>query len=200
MHPYSTDSGERKTVYFILSILSAIAAWGIHELVDQSKLVPPWWLEIPSIFGFYGLFLGIFNRWLWRTKFVRSVGLVKVPRFDGKWRGTVVSSYEGIERKRDAAIQIFQTWTSIKINLETETSKSRSRSASVITRDPGITIAVYEYLNEPKPNSVETMQIHRGTARQSLTIVEGEEVFAGDYYSGRGRGTIGSLMFRRESG
>ncbi len=55
----------------------------------------------------------------------------------------------------------------------------------------------YEYVNEPKPLAPTLMQIHRGFA--DLTLSLDGRVLDGDYYTGRGRQTYGSLHLEKET-
>jgi len=65
----------------------------------------------------------------------------------------------------------------------------------VVTEDE--CILIYDYLNEPKSDAVETMQMHRGTAR---LVLAGADELEGDYYTGRGRKNAGSIRLRRKTG
>ncbi len=198
MHPYVTDSNERRLVPLLLAIVSMLAAWGLHEILEVISLSTPWWFDMPSLMGFYGLFYGSFDKWLWRIPILRKVGLVKVPDIAGKWKGYITSSFDEHQDHCEASIEICQTWTKIRINLETETSRSYSQTAAVLTEIPHCTAISYEYVNEPKAPARTTMHIHRGTARHTLCIVDDTESFDGEYYTGRDRGTFGALHFTRQ--
>ena len=75
------------------------------------------------------------------------------------------------------------------IRLETENSRSRSVMASLRTVDLPNPELSYQYVNEPKSNAPGTMEMHRGTAILELIGSRLE----GDYYTGRGRGEVGTL-------
>ncbi len=197
MHPYITDSNERRLVPLLLTVLSILAAWGLYGLLKTIHLSPPWWFDMPSLIGFYGLFYSAFDKWFWRVPALRKVGLVKVPNINGRWKGYITSSFDEHKKQREACIDILQTWSQIKINLETETSRSYSLTASVLTETPHCIAISYEYVNEPTVDAKATMHIHRGTARHTLSIVDGAEVFDGEYYTGRDRETFGTLHFKR---
>jgi hypothetical protein len=64
----------------------------------------------------------------------------------------------------------------------------------VVTEDE--CILIYNYLNEPNPGTVETMHMHRWTARLVLT---GTDRLEGDYYTGRDRNNIGVIKLRRKN-
>jgi hypothetical protein len=65
----------------------------------------------------------------------------------------------------------------------------------VVTEDE--CILIYDYLNEPNSDAVDTMHMHRGTARLVLTETDKLE---GDYYTGRDRKNTGAMKLRRNVG
>ncbi len=62
MHPYATDSNERKTITFGLALLSVGAAWILSRVLASTSLSVPWWFDAPSTMGFFGLFYTFFDR------------------------------------------------------------------------------------------------------------------------------------------
>jgi len=195
MHPYATDSSERRFVPVFLASLSILAALLLDRGLRTMQFTFPWWLDAPAVMGFYGLFYAIFDRFLWRMRIVRKIGLVKLPDLNGTWKGYVVSSFNQHGTKYNANIEIHQSWTRIGIILKTETSNSQSQIATILTENPNSTVLSYEYRNEPKPNAITTMHAHRGTAR--LTLKRESQVFEGEYYTGRDRQHFGTLFFER---
>lgn len=192
MHPYSIDTEERKNVFLFLGVISIVSAWGFHKMFGYYKVDLPWWTEPPSLLFFYGSLFIVFDKWLWRI--FKKMGFIQTPNFSGEWSGHLKSSFdESLETK--ATLRIYQTWTKIKILLNTDQSLSHSESASVVINTPEGAYLSYQYLNEPKPNAVKTMSIHRGTTR--LLFKERENMLIGEYYSGRDRQNYGSLNFKR---
>ena len=63
MHPYTTDSSERKLVPLYIAILSILVAWIFFKVLEAVQVTLPWWIDAPSIFGFYGLFYAIFDKY-----------------------------------------------------------------------------------------------------------------------------------------
>jgi hypothetical protein len=197
MHPYATDSDERQKVMLGLATISIFMSWLVHTMFQTINFSPPWWSDIPSFIGFYGIFLALFDKWLWKIKFFRQTGLVKTPILSGTWEGHIVSSYDDHEKQTKATIEVFQTWTEIRVKLVTNTSVSYSQTASLVTDNPDCTILSYDYINEPKPNAIKTMHSHRGMARHEHIITEGCETLDGSYFTGRDRKNFGALFFKR---
>lgn len=194
MHPYATDSDERRRIWLVLAFLALLSATGLHAFLTRTGVQPPWWVDIPSPVGFLALAYAAFDRWIWRWRLWRRLGLVSVPDLSGTWKGSVTSSHES-GSEASATVRISQTWTSIGIALETSRSTSRSLTAAVLTKDPTGDRLIYEYLNEPRATAEESMQTHRGTAVLAIR----DERLEGDYYTGRGRTTHGTLSLTRHS-
>jgi hypothetical protein len=193
MHPYSIDTEERKYVLFLIAIIGVLFAWGFYKLLGYYNILLPWWVESPSVFAFYGILYLVFDKWLW--KIAKRFKLIKTPDINGEWKGILRSSFDELADEKSATLRIFQTWTRIRIVQETDQSISHSESASIVAETPEGPHINYQYMNEPKPDAANTMNIHRGTCR--LSYVKKENKLIGEYYSGRDRQNFGSLIFRR---
>lgn len=146
--------------------------------------------------GFYGLFYGAFDRWIWRVRLLRSIGVIKVPDLNGAWDFRIISTFRKTEV--EATVTIHQTWRTIQLRLETAQSRSSSQIASILTDDPNEFVLDYEFLNTPKQGAaVATMHMHRGSAeirfQKNGAIANGE----GEYYSGRDRENQGQMSVVR---
>jgi hypothetical protein len=199
MHPYATDSNERQKTLLGLATGSILMSWFLHTIFQLINFSPPWWSDIPSFVGFYGIFYNLFDKWLWKLKLFRTIGLVKTPIISGKWDGYTVSSYDHHEKRTKATIEVFQTWTEMRVKLVTSTSISSSQTASLITGNADCATLMYDYINEPKPNAVRTMHSHRGMARHEYVIKKDYETLDGSYFTGRDRATFGALFFKKTS-
>jgi SMODS-associating 2TM, beta-strand rich effector domain len=198
MHCYATDSSEKRFVPIIVGGLSIAAAFGLSKIVTALNITALWWIDVPSVMGFYGIFLTVFDQWIWRYPILRHIGLIKTPNLNGIWEGNISSSFENHEVRHQASLQITQTWTQMRVILQTEHSRSHSLSASLITVNPADINLSYEYFNEPRSSAATTMAPHRGAASLVLRQGEGSRILDGDYYSGRGRGNHGTLSFKEE--
>ena len=195
MHAYSVDTNERKNILLILAVISIVFAWGLYKILSSYQIALPWWAESPSVLFFYGLLFVIFDKWLWQ--YFKKINFVKTPNLNGVWSGSLKSSFNNHSSEVKATLIIFQTWTRIKILLTTDQSSSHSETASIVIDVPEGEHLSYQYINEPKPNAVKTMSIHRGTVR--LLFNEKKNSLEGEYYSGRDRQNFGSLYFERKS-
>src|SRR5258708_23486697 len=194
MHGYSTDSDERRVVPLFLALVAISLAWLSSKFFSVIHLSIPWWVDAPSLMGFYGVLYTLFDRHLWRKGFVCKLGLVKIPNLAGCWRGYLISSFDGHAKRHNLMINIFQTWTQLAVFLATTTSISRSCAAVIQVGDPEGVALIYQYQNQPLVGAANTMHMHFGTAM--LGVYEGG-CLVGDYYAGRDRRSFGAIFCRK---
>ena len=195
MHAYATDSNERRSVPLLLAIASVLCALALNRLQIVAQFQLPWWIDAPSVVGFYALFYAIFDNCLWRMPILRKIGIVNLPDLRGKWKGHIASSLDGHASQHGTTVNIRQSWSRASIELWTETSESKSLSATVLTENRNAIEISYEYLNEPKADAAKTMHTHRGTTR--LTLSPDRRKLEGAYYTGRDRQSFGVLSVGR---
>lgn len=194
MHPYSTDSNERVLVFFLLSVASFLIVSGIGFLIAHWQISLPFWAGPPSWGGVNYALWRFFDARLWRWNFLRNIGVVRVPDLNGNWEGYVLSSYDRHTKQYPVRVRIEQTWSEICVSLTGERSRSSSELAGILTRARPVTLG-YVYLNNPEEASPDTMYMHRGTTQ--LRLGDDPTILEGDYYSGRGRQTYGSIRLVR---
>lgn len=194
MHGYSTDSSERRVVPLLLASLAIALAWVSSKFLAAAHLSVPWWVDAPSSMAFYGALYTLFDKYLWRNSFMHKFGLVRIPNLTGRWRGYLITSFDGHVKRHELLINIFQSWTQIAVFLTTATSISRSCAAVIQIDGPEGVSLIYQYENQPLANAMRTMHMHNGTAM--LRFSNGE-CLAGDYYAGRDRRTIGRICCKR---
>ena len=193
MHPYATDSSERRFVPFVMAAFAIAFGFLVHAIVEATSLSPPWWLDLPTPLALYGLLWLGFDRIAWRWPISRKLGMVRVPDYSGRWSAKGRSDYDA-ETTFAGTATIRQTWTAISVELETELSRSHSISASLLVDASVRPRLTYEYLNEPRALAVATLQAHRGTAWLELAAGGALE---GEYYGGRGSKNGGWLALTR---
>jgi hypothetical protein len=197
MHQYATDSDERKNILFLLVVISLLSAWFLNEIVLNQILNRSlfWWLEAPAVFGLFGLFYGVFDRYLWKKPIFHKIRLIRIPDLNGIWKGYISSSFKPDVPRENVEVEINQSWTKIGISLRTGSSRSHSLTASVLTKDQNNILISYEYLNEPKYKAESSMHTHRGTCR--LVLSPDRQRLEGEYYTGRDRQNFGTLSLKK---
>lgn len=194
MHPYSINSEEHKQTSFYLAIGAILLAWALY-LFSKNVFPLPWWIEAPSVIGFYGLLHKWFEIKLWRNKYIRTILSIKTPIIDGNWTGSITS--HSVHANGLIPIKKFcikQTWSHVIIYLETETSESHSFEASMNVDEFGTARVHYQYINKPKDTAPETMHVHYGSASAKF---DDNGSLQTEYYSGRDRNNMGSFEVKR---
>lgn len=194
MHPYATNSTERQTVPLFIAAIAFAVAWAVSAALRRYMIELPFWVEIPSTAGLYGLGYECFKHRLWKLKFLSSLGWVETPHIAGEWSGIVTTSFDEHATQHDISIVIKQNWTDLSVRLKSRYSGSYS-VIGAITIDSAQDLLSYEYINEPLPGAVDTMHTHRGTAR--LKISADRQRLEGEYYSGRDRKNEGILILKK---
>ena len=195
MKTYTIEGGGRKIVPLYIAAASIGSTWLVTYLLSISSIVLPWWIEGPSVLGFYGLFYSVFDEKLWKTSLIRRA--LKIPDLNGMWIGHIESSYDNFQESVRAELKIKQTWTRMSIIMKTQTSKGCNLTGAIFT-DLGEVTLSFEFLNEPNVEAPSPLHIHRGTTR--LVIDSAVNSLDGEYYTGRDRGTAGLLHFDRTTG
>ncbi len=190
LHSYELEGRGRVTVALV--VVSILLVWLLDVALDVANFDPQWWLSVPSFGGFYAALYWLFDNHVWRWRLWMNLGLLKVPDLNGKWAGYVESSY-GNGSTHEVAISIIQKWSKLSIRFETEQSRSHSISGTLTVVDLPNPELSYLYVNQPKALAPSSMEMHKGTA--SLELKGG--VLEGEYYTGRGRMTSGSITLTR---
>jgi uncharacterized membrane protein len=73
MHAYSTDSSERRFVPLLLAALAIVFAWVSSKMMEALHFSVPWWLDAPSSLAFYGALYALFDKHVWRNRFLHKL-------------------------------------------------------------------------------------------------------------------------------
>ena len=191
MHSYEVEG--RGRVVAAITGFSVILVWLVDVGLGTIDFEPEWWFSVPSFAGFYTALHWLFDRHIWRLGWLRRLNLVQVPDLNGDWVGEIESSYSGDDCAHSVSVAILQRWSKLVLRLETKHSRSYNIMATLQTSDLPHTRLSYQYVNEPKSSAPGTMAMHRGTA--NLEVIG--SALEGDYYTGRGRGEVGTIKLRR---
>ncbi len=195
MHPYATDSTERTRVVAWLALIALALTYGVHRYTTYYGLAFPWWAETPSPFLIFGLLHVGFDRYAWRWRIVRWLGDLTIPDLAGSWDANIKSSHNQFSVALQADVTIEQTWTRMRVCLTTTSSISYSLVGAILIDHGGGTRLIYQYVNEPRPSSAETMNIHYGTSSLRLTS---PTTLDGVYYTDHGRRENGELILAKK--
>jgi hypothetical protein len=193
---YSTDARERETTPKWLAFGSVALALILTTATKSLNLEIPWWVDAPSVMGFYGIIYGHFNKSFWKKK-IWGVSLSNIPNLEGTWVGNIYSSNNSGTKIDEIVIYIQQTWTEISIKVDVGTSTSSASMTAVNTLESNDFTLKYEYRNEPNAQSITTMNSHKGLV--NLQLSPDKKNLKGIYFTGRGRQTYGDMDFIRIS-
>lgn len=173
-----------------ICVWSAIILFTLRCAISWQSIINS--VSIYDLFGYAGeaisvavIFAGFYEKLLWRVN-----PFEKTPKLAKRYKGTLKSSYDNIERT--ASLEIKQTLMSVHITLISNESKSKSLSAS-IDEILGEIQLTYCYLNTPKSEYRYRSEIHYGTATLSIT---NPATLDGQYYTDRK--TMGDMVFTKE--
>lgn len=189
MHAYS-GGGSKTSALGAIAVLAVLLAMAANWLFALQGVIPPWLLSAPTVAGFYGLLYFGLERHAWKWPAVRALGIVDTPVIEGRYEGSLVTTYNG--STRPIRLEIDQTWTRIAVRftvMEPASSTSYSVSASLDRAGHDKSRLTYSYNNRTRPGVADNdMADHDGTAE--LTF-EGDGTASGRYYNFRGnRGTL----------
>lgn len=181
-----------------LTTLIGIAAviWAFFLLLSGVTLTKELFDPFSKVIGVLVIVLFIFDKWLWKLSFFHP-WFVSSPDISGTWRGKIVSSW--IDDKTgeliepiDAFLVIYQTFSSINIQLITKESKSDLLSGNFIQNVTKPKKIAGIYNNIPNILSRERSPIHYGGLL--LEIHTGDRTtLEGEYWTDRN--TKGILKF-----
>jgi len=196
MHQYQTDDSARINLIFTAVLLAVGLAYFFNTALQYFEIQLPWWFESPSILGFYGLIYWLYDKYLWKIRWIQKIDWIKTPNISGIWNAEVKTSHDGFSQSVSGKTIIRQTAFRISISMETETSRSHSVQAALLKTDKVSEYELtYNYINHPKADSVKTLNIHLGTAH--LHIGDNLQRMDGNYYTNRNRENFGRIVFIR---
>ncbi|GAF21003.1 hypothetical protein JCM19047_670 [Bacillus sp. JCM 19047] len=181
MHEYSIDA-EHSKIFFYLSalsiLISGIIATLLNVLIGKIPFIE-FTVSITAI-GIFGILYALYNKYIWKWKFLKTIGLVQIPNLNGRWKGEFRSSYHDFNKSLPVVLVIEQTSSKICIRGKFNHSKSSSNTASLKINEGGGIKLLYSYYNDKDPRSYEIgTSNHRGYA--SLEI--NSDSMEGNYFN-----------------
>ncbi len=185
------------TVFILILVgISALVVYATSALLENYGIKVPFYIETPSIPGVYALLFIIFDRYLWKSKFFKTVGIIIADDLNGTWKGAIKSSHDNFQSDIVAELIIKQTATKIKICGIFNKSKSVSVHENFGRSEIDHRTALYYFFrNEPSYDAISTMAIHEGSAK--LLYDPEKDTLSGYYYSGRDRNNHGTIEVKR---
>lgn len=193
MHAYSSDDVGRDRTRKLIAALSVGLAF-VLGLIIQRVPELPWWIDVPSVVGFYGLLQWVVDSFAWEWGWYRGFGLAAIPSLAGEWHVELASSHDQHNVTHAGTLRVRQDFQRLSIELDMPGSVSSSFTAAVLVDRGTRPLLSYQYRNRPKSGARDTMTAHDGAAELTLT---NENVLEGEYFTGRGRQNHGRLKATR---
>ncbi len=176
---YTTTDNKREIIFFVLAAIS-ISLSSALLLLDLQFIYK---IIVPSGFLINGLLILLFDKCLWKTKWMYS--LLKIPNLNGNWSGvnTLTDSTTEILR-----VVITQTWLKIDIEMKTDNTISNICSATIYIDTNSSKFIKYIYI--VKPIKPDTLYNAYGEGCTELRIVDDNGIISleGSYFSSKFRG------------
>lgn len=192
MHRYAKPKAYIK-VYLILAAFSVLFAFLTSKIlipyIEELSGADFWYLEIPSVLGYFSILYGIFDTHLWKVSFINQ--FLDLPNLNGQWKGTLQSSFNDYSVDYPHEFIIDQTFSKIHIFNEVETSESHSIMGAINRLNSKYMVLKFEYLNEPTKPNPSGMVSHYGV--NTLKIYENGTKLKGEYYTDKNRKTHGNM-------
>lgn len=185
------------TVFILVLVgISAVIVYVVSYELKRHGIEVPFYIETPSIPGVYALLFFLFDKYFWKLKLFKQLGIVIADDLNGKWVGIVKSSYDSFATEIPAELVIVQTATKIKVCGTFNESKSVSIHENFGTSEiDNKTALFYFFRNEPRYDALSTMATHEGSVK--LTYNPKDDSLTGYYYSGRDRHNHGTIAVKR---
>lgn len=204
-HEYSIMGGANRAsvgrlLSFAASAISGALVFATLHTVDLAKKLgwnvnaPPTLLSLVGAGAVFGVLYWILNKWAWKWP---GVGLLlKVPDISGTWdcQGKTIAADGSTKFDWAAEVVIVQSWDKLRIRLAAKTSSSSSISAALAHDNADGFVLLYHYRNDPRPEAAE-LNPHTGCS--VMTIAKDLRSAEGEYFTGRGRMTIGSMKWAK---
>jgi hypothetical protein len=193
MHTYSINSEERKTVIFLLALISTALV-----LIAKYQLYLPHWLPVPSVFAVFGGLFWIFDKYAWRWSWINAG--ISTPNLNGEWIIYLKSSLDEFKNEYEGKLTITQTWTKIHLYLDGEKFTGVSKMAGIEVHTSTSFTLKWEYLSKRKPEFVKDNEyMHYGIT--NVTNEPGNLIkkLEGDYYADRSRHSSGPVRIIKKA-
>lgn len=197
----NTNNYKQFTFFTVFLLgLSTMVAYVLFLILNQYFIKLPTYAQIfvatPSVPVIYAFLFTFFDKYLWKQKIFRQLGIIISYNLNGIWEGTLRSSFDKFSSDITVKLIINQTATGIKIHSTFDKSRSISVYENFGRSDIDNQVALYYfYRNEPNYDSDNTMSTHEGSVK--LLYNSEDDTLTGNFYSGRDRNNYGTIKVKR---
>lgn len=131
----------------------------------------------PAIVG-----INVFNKYIWKLSIVRKMFSIELPCIEGRWEGTLLSTYTQYKKKHKIVIEFSQTLTRTSVWYYDENAITHSIIADTVLdedRGPAKILCIYD--NNPIINR--DTGLHRHIGVMELFVLADENKIKGTYFN-----------------
>ena len=126
--------------------------------------------------------INIFNKYIWKLSFVRKIFSINLPYIEGRWEGTLLSTYTQHKKRHKIVIEFNQTLTRTSVWYYDENAITHSIVAdTVLDEDGGPAKVLCIYDNNPIINRDTGLRRHIGV--MELFVLADENKIRGTYFN-----------------
>lgn len=126
--------------------------------------------------------INIFNKYIWKFSFIRKIFSINLPYIEGRWEGTLLSTYTQHKKRHKIVIEFNQTLTRTSIWYYDENAITHSIVAdTVLDEDGGPAKVLCIYDNNPIINR--DTGLHRHIGVMELFVLADENKIQGTYFN-----------------
>lgn len=126
--------------------------------------------------------IDIFNKYIWKISFIRRMFSIDLPYIEGRWEGTLLSTYTQHKKKHKIVIEFNQTLTRTSVWYYDENAITHSVVADIILNEdggPAKVLCIYD--NNPIKNR--DVGLHRHIGVMELFVLADEDKIRGTYFN-----------------
>lgn len=142
----------------------------------------------------------VLEKFLWKCSIIRSIFNIITPIIYGRWEGYVKSSFDNFKKQFPVALEIFQTYSTLKITYYDERAVSHTIASRMIIEEGKPPQLLCIYRNEPyeiKGERDSALRTHYGA--MILTLL-GNDRLKGIYFNNPvERNTYGKIYLKFKS-
>lgn len=131
----------------------------------------------PTIIG-----INVFNKYIWKFGLIRKLFAIELPYIEGRWEGTLLSTYTQHKKKHKIVIEFNQTLTRTSVWYYDENAVTHSVIADTVLDEeggPAKVLCIYD--NNPIINRDKNLLRHIGV--MELFVLADENRIKGTYFN-----------------
>ena len=166
-------------VFIVKSIFAlSISGFLLRDNITAKKIIDAcFWAVGPAIIG-----INIFNKYIWKIPIIRKIFSIDLPYIEGRWEGTLFSTYTQHKKKHKIVIEFSQTLTRTGVWYYDENAITHSVIADTVLDEeggPARVLCIYD--NNPIINRDTELRRHIGV--MELFVLADENSIKGTYFN-----------------